>query len=174
MSRSQFKRSVIAVSLVMALPILSGATSRLGNLSDRILAAHNRERDELGLPPMRWNAALASDAQKWVDDLATSGRFEHAPEDPEAPEGENIWAGTRGYYSLENMVDAWAREKKYFKPGRFPDNSVTGHVGDVGHFTQLAWRNTRQVGCAVEASAREDLLVCRYSDPGNYIGQRPF
>mgnify|MGYP002133458850 CR=1 FL=1 len=98
----------------------------------------------------------------------------HAPENPVAPEGENLWAGTRGYYSPEAMTAAWVREKRYFKAGVFPDNSTTGRVEDVGHYTQLAWRDTGEVGCAMATSPREDILVCRYSDAGNYRGERPF
>jgi len=30
------------------------------------------------------------------------------------------------------------------------------------------------VGCAEASSAREDILVCRYAEAGNYIGERPF
>ena len=81
--------------------------------------------------------------------------------------------GTRGYYAPEAMVDAWVREKRYFKPGVFPYNSTTGRVEDVGHYTQLVWRATSQVGCAEAASAAEDILVCRYAEAGNYIGERP-
>ena len=59
-----------------------------------------------------------------------------------APEGENLWAGSKGYFTPQAMVDAWIREKKYFRPGTFPDNSVTGRVEDVGHYTQVVWRAT--------------------------------
>jgi hypothetical protein len=72
------------------------------------------------------------------------------------------------------MVDAWARERRFFKPGRFPGNSTTGRVADVGHYTQLMWRDTRAVGCALARGSREDILVCRYSAAGNYEGEVPF
>ena len=72
------------------------------------------------------------------------------------------------------MVNAWVRERKYFKPGVFPDNSTTGNVADVGHFTQLVWRDTREVGCALAKNADNDVLVCRYSKAGNYVGEIPF
>ncbi|HWU54254.1 MAG TPA: CAP domain-containing protein [Rhizomicrobium sp.] len=140
----------------------------------RILAAHNRERENLGLEPLSWNPALAQSAQRWADHLAQTGRFEHAPENHAAPEGENLWAGTRGYYSPEAMVNAWIREKRFFRPGAFPDNSTTGKVEDIGHYTQVVWRATRQVGCAEAASASEDILVCRYAEAGNYRGEQPF
>lgn len=144
------------------------------NFEDRILIAHNRERAAFGVPPLRWNPALAVSARRWADHLAATGAFYHSPDRPVNPEGENLWAGSRGYYSLENMVDAWVREKRYFKPGLFPDNSSTGRVADIGHYTQLMWRATGEVGCALATGREEDVLVCRYAEAGNYRGERPF
>ena len=142
--------------------------------NQRILAAHNRERSGLGLTPLSWNPALARSARRWADHLAMTGRFEHAPENYAAPEGENLWAGTKGYFTPEAMVNAWVREKRFFRPGSFPDNSTTGRVEDVGHYTQLVWRATTEVGSAEAASAGEDILVCRYAEAGNYRGEQPF
>jgi hypothetical protein len=140
----------------------------------RILAAHNRERSYLGLTSLSWNPALARAARRWAAYLATTGRFEHAPENYAAPEGENLWAGTKGYFTPEAMVNAWIREKRFFRPGLFPANSITGRVEDVGHYTQLVWRATTEVGCAEAAGASEEILVCRYAEAGNYRGEQPF
>jgi uncharacterized protein YkwD len=140
----------------------------------QVLAAHNRERLGLGLIPLSWNSALAQSAKRWADHLASTGRFEHAPENRVAPQGENLWAGTKGYFSPERMVNAWIREKKNFRPGTFPDNSTTGRVEDVGHYTQVVWRATTQVGCAEARSRNEDILVCRYAEAGNYRDEVPF
>lgn len=170
------KQAALLASLTVALvaPVLMGGLDQSSGFQQRILDAHNLEREDVGVPPLRWNTALAADAQDWADYLARTGKFEHAPENPSAVEGENLWAGTRGYFSPEAMVDAWVREKRHFKPGAFPNNSTTGNVEDVGHFTQLAWRDTREVGCARAASVREDILVCRYTKAGNWIGLQPF
>ena len=72
------------------------------------------------------------------------------------------------------MVNAWIREKRFFRLGTFPDNSTTGRVEDIGHYTQVVWRATRQVGCAEAAGPSEDILVCRYAEAGNYRGEQPF
>lgn len=162
------------LALLVSSPALIGATDLTGHFEARVLAAQNRERAALGIEPLQWNPALAASARSWAQHLSATGRFEHAPERRVDPQGENLWAGTRGYYGIEAMVDGWLREKRYFHLGTFPNNSTTGEVEDVGHYTQLVWRRTRQVGCAMATGSREDVLVCRYSEAGNYIGERPF
>ena len=161
-------------AILLALPLVLGATGLTTNMPDRVLAAQNMERAALGLELLSWNPRLARSAQQWADHLAATGEFRHAPEKLEDPEGENLWAGTNGYFPVEARVAAWAREKQYFKRGTFPNNSLTGRIEDVGHYTQMIWGETREVGCAVATGAVEDVLVCRYSDAGNYIGERPF
>jgi hypothetical protein len=162
------------LALIAGAPLLIGATDFTGNFETRVLAAHNRERSTLGIAPLYWDQGLARSAQRWADHLSATQRFEHAPERASDPEGENLWAGTRGYYAIEAMVDGWVREKRHFRYGTFPDNSTTGRVADVGHYTQLVWRQTRHVGCAIASGAVEDVLVCRYSEAGNYLGEAPF
>ncbi|HWJ69818.1 MAG TPA: CAP domain-containing protein [Sphingobium sp.] len=174
MSASRLKARAAACALAAAAPFVVSAADPLANFDERLLFVHNRERAELDLPPLQWNATLERTAQRWADYLAQTGRFEHAPENMTEPQGENLWAGTKGYYAPEQMVDAWAREKRYFRPGLFPDNSTTGRLEDIGHYTQLVWRATRQVGCARATSQEEDILVCRYAEAGNYTGEEPF
>ena len=173
MTLARWKSRIMAFAVILTTPVTMGTMPPM-RFDQRILAAHNRERLDLGLEPLSWNPALAESAQLWADYLASTGRFEHAPENRDVPEGENLWAGTKGYFAPEAMVDAWIREKKVFRLGVFPDNSTTGKVEDVGHYTQVVWRATTQVGCAQATSASEDILVCRYAEAGNYRGELPF
>lgn len=169
----RWKSRAAACAALLAVPFFSGAAPWQATFAERTLDAQNRERLKLGLEPLKWDPDLAQSAQQWADYLAATGRFEHAPENRARPEGENLWAGTKGFFAPEARVDAWIREKKFFRAGVFPDNSTTGRVEDVGHYTQLIWRATTEVGCAEAASAIEDILVCRYTEAGNYRGERP-
>jgi hypothetical protein len=160
--------------LVAALALLPAMQGRLANFETRVLASHNEERARLRLPALAWSNELATGAQDWASYLAMTGKFEHSPNIKGQPlQGENIWGGTIGAYHPENMIGLWISEKSYYVPGTFPSNSASGRVEDVSHYTQLIWRQTRQVGCAVAEGQREEILVCRYSEPGNIIGRRP-
>jgi len=175
MSRSRHRRLAAVLALVSASPVLQGGLGPRQNFEERVLATHNRERDAIGVKPLQWDPALARSARDWAVYLARTGKFEHSPADPwySDPEGENLWAGTIGYYQPESMVGLWIAEKRDFKPGVFPNNSRTGRVENIGHYTQLVWARTGAVGCALEKGRDEDVLVCRYSMAGNVLGQRP-
>ena len=171
-----FGRLAAAAALLLASPLVIGATGRLTGLDARLLAAHNRERSGLGLQPLAWDAALAKDAAVWAQHLAASGGIEHEEEtgDAETSEGENLWQGTKGAYAPEAMVGLWIAEKANYRPGPIPAVSRTGRFEDVGHFTQIAWRGSDRVGCALASGTRDEMLVCRYRTAGNVEGERAF
>jgi hypothetical protein len=173
MKRVQDWSWVFSGLLVLASPLLVGSNGATTNFGARVLAAHNRERADWSLPPLSWNEELARSAQKWADHIVRTKKFRHAPEPTHNPQGENLWSGSKGSYSAEGMVNDWLREKRFYMAGIFPANSVTGRIADVGHYTQVIWRNTTQIGCAFASGEREDILVCRYSRAGNYFGERP-
>lgn len=167
-------RSIMSLVLLSSTPLLTGAMAPTADFDERVLAAHNVERAAAGVPPLKWSDQLARDARTWADQLAASGRFEHSPDEPGRDvEGENLWAGTAHAFSPEAMVGLWAAEKKNYRPGIFPNNSRSGEVDDVGHYTQLIWRASAEVGCATAIRRSEEYLVCRYSRAGNVYGERP-
>jgi hypothetical protein len=173
MTRTSLRRAVTVLALLLAAPALLGAADEGPGFNQRVLASHNQERAALGLAPLRWNPQLARAAGTWAEQLASSGRFEHSPEVPRLRVGENLWGGTAGRFAPEQMVGLWLEEKRYFKPGVFPANSTSGNAHDVGHYTQVIWRRTTEVGCSLARGEQEDILVCRYAQAGNVRGQSP-
>ncbi|HEV2864969.1 MAG TPA: CAP domain-containing protein [Allosphingosinicella sp.] len=144
----------------------------LRGLAERLVTLHNRERAAAGTPPLSWDESLAASAAAYAPQLAQLGRLQHSARETRPGQGENLWMGTRGAYSIEDVVHSWAAERRIFRPGVFPNVSTSGEWSDVAHYTQLIWRTTTRVGCAFHSSAQWDFLVCRYSPPGNVAGQR--
>lgn len=136
------------------------------------LAEHNAERKELGLEPLRWSHSLRRDAQGWANELAARGQFRHSPDLLAIGQGENLWRGDVGRHAPWEMIDLFLAERRIFRPGVFPDVSTTGRWSDVGHYTQIIWPETREVGCATAVNARHEVLVCRYWPAGNVMGYR--
>jgi len=169
-------RSIMLAILAITSPMLLGATGFRLDLESRLLDAHNRERYATGLDPMAWDPQLAADAREWGEHLAKTGTFEHYEEvsDADTGEGENLWMGSAYYYAPETMVSHWIEEKENYVPGVFPNVSATGDLADVGHYTQIVWRDTRKVGCALVNGGADEYLVCRYSAAGNVIGETPY
>ncbi|HET6256944.1 MAG TPA: CAP domain-containing protein [Puia sp.] len=137
-----------------------------------ILEQHNTYRESLQLPALEWSPVLASEALTWAQHLADIDKGQH-DQDITGKEGENLWWGTANAFSYSAMVNAWGEEKKLFREGFFPDCKVN-RAAVVGHYTQMVWRNTKAVGCALAGNGRNDYLVCRYSPAGNIIGQKPY
>ncbi|NWK95344.1 Fis family transcriptional regulator [Sphingobium lactosutens] len=144
-------------------------------MQDVVLGMQNEERESLGLAPLEWDAALAADANRYARSMARTGVFAHSNRASRSvPSGENLWMGTRGAFDYEAMIGSFLDEKRMMRRGgRMPDLSTTGRWQDVGHYSQIIWRSTRKVGCALGESAQYDYLVCRYYPAGNVFGQGP-
>jgi len=163
--------SCLAIILTAGVLPAPAPAQPLDPLSMRLLVAHNRERVALGVPPLSWDPALAAAAGSYGPALAAIGTLQHSPKQTRPGQRENLWMGTRGAFTPEQMVSNWTSEKRYFRPGIFPAVSSTGNWLDVSHYTTIVWRTTTRVGCAIYRAPASDFLICRYSPPGNVDGK---
>ena len=157
-------RFLVLTALLFAAPVKAGSFDSI------VLTAQNAERQRIGQPELVWSDRLAAQAQLWANSLARRGSFEHSSGG--SGQGENLWMGTSGAYSPEEMIDGFISEARYFRAGRFPYVSRTGNWADVGHYSQIIWPETREVGCALARGRENDVLVCRYWPAGNVMGQQ--
>jgi hypothetical protein len=178
---------VIVACLLLAVgshSLSAAQTARRGTVRDTaalreaMLTAHNAERAARGVPPLAWSEELAAEATLSAIQLATEADPVAAHgKQPGAmgskPRGENLWTGSRGAHSFAAMARAWLEERVYYVDGAMPDISSSGNWLDVGHYSQMIWKTTTMVGCAVVSDAGRDLLVCRYDPPGNIAGRNP-
>jgi hypothetical protein len=143
---------------------------RFATTPERLLAAHNFERSIARVPPMRWSSSLANQATAYARMLAANGMFQHSNRGSRGGLGENLWIGTSGAFSIEQMIGGWTSERRMFVPGTFPYVSRTRSWHDVGHYTQMIWPTTTTVGCGIASARGNDVLVCRYGPAGNVMG----
>ncbi len=163
--------SAALLGLAIHAPAAAAASNNAAQFPARILAAHNAVRAQAGVAPLAWDPALGQAAASYAMQLALTNTFQHSNRHARPGIGENLWMGTRGYYSYDAMVGAWASEQRDFVPGVFPAVSRSGNWERVGHYTQMVWPTTTRVGCAVASNAANDFLVCRYSPAGNIDGR---
>ncbi|MCI5211363.1 MAG: SCP-like extracellular [Candidatus Electrothrix sp. ATG2] len=144
--------------------------------SKAMTAAHNRWRSQVNVPDLQWSEKLADIAQSWADTLKKDGcGFYHSHNGY----GENLfiasplsWSDGRSEMqdiTPQEVTDSWGDEIKEY---HYADNSCSGVCG---HYTQVVWKDTREVGCArAVCDDNAQIWVCSYSPAGNLVGQKPY
>ena len=134
---------------------------------------HNYWRGEVGVQRLTWSDDLASFAQQWANHLAEKGcDMAHRPRTGKHTQkyGENIYWCSGIKATPVAVVDSWASEKENFNP-----KSLECESGQVcGHYTQIVWSSSQQVGCAMAQCGDQQIWVCNYNPPGNWVGQKPY
>lgn len=147
------------------------------------VAAHNRWRAEAGVSePLAYSPTLAASAQAWADHLKKRERCKMLHSKPDGRYGENLyWASALQWsdgrrelqrVSPDKVVNSWAGEKADYD--YVNNRCAPGKM--CGHYTQIVWRNTNEVGCAVAVceDTQEQIWVCQYKPAGNWMGSKPY
>jgi hypothetical protein len=156
-----------------------------------IVEQHNAARAKVmtttPLPPVTWSAELAKYAQEWTDMTCTSPRHRSGPSLNGKPLGENLYAssGLGDTMAGKQAVDGWAGEVACYTYGTFMkadkcDMMCTSmmHSDGCGHYTQVVWRASTQIGCGVSTCgsgfSMQTEVICNYAPAGNYVGMNPY
>ncbi|KAF3915566.1 Latisemin [Orbilia brochopaga] len=142
-----------ALELRAANPTPTAFTSAEGKFSRDMLKITNDLRAIHGAPPVVWNKILATFAAR----QAKRCNFAHSG----GPYGENLAGGS--YSNPVYYPWLWYSEVRSY------DYNNPGFSGTTGHFTQLVWKGTKQMGCAFVAgcSNLSYQVWCEYTPAGN-------
>lgn len=150
---------------------------------EAFITAHNKWRAEVGVvEKLSYSPALSVSAQAWADKLKQTNRCQMRHSKSEGKYGENLyWASAMNWSDgrkelqkvlPEQVVDSWGSEKADYN---YANNSCTpGKM--CGHYTQMVWRTTTTVGCAMAVceDTQQQVWVCQYQSAGNLVGSKPY
>ncbi|KAI3807847.1 hypothetical protein L1987_23783 [Smallanthus sonchifolius] len=114
-------------------------TSHAQNSPQDYLNAHNAARAQVGVGNMVWNPTLAAYAQNYANQRIGDCNLIHSG----GPYGENLAKGS-GQFTGTSAVNLWVNEKAFYD--HRTNTCASGRV--CGHYTQVVWRNSVQLGCA--------------------------
>lgn len=140
---------------------------------DQLVERHNYWRSQVGSPDVVWSDELAAYAQEWVEYLAENGcSMQHRPRSGEYAQqyGENVFMSWGGNPTPNYVVDYWASEREYYNGEAISQENFM----KIGHYTQVVWSRTTEIGCAKITCNGKEIWVCNYNPSGNYLGQKPY
>ena len=148
-------------------PEYDNATGSTGDFAQDALQAHNKYRTKHHAPPLKLNSELNRIAQQYANYLAQSDSFQHSNNEYKGESlGENLYMCYGQKITGKAMTDAWYDEIKQYN-----FNSSTFTSG-TGHFTQVVWKDSKEVGFAYAQSRSGNYYgVANYYPAGNFMGE---
>ncbi len=181
------------------MPATGGATSGTGGstsghtnplsqtLIDEFVTAHNNARSgpltpppSPPLPPVTWDYTLADVAYNYLS-KCPGGSVQLAPHNANRTTdyaalggtdyvGENIYASSGSSATPTAAVNLWMSEASSY-------NYTTNNISAAGHYTQVVWRASVRIGCAIVNCPNyqyPNTILCDYAPGGNITNQKPY
>ena len=138
------------------------------------LSEHNIYRGAHHSPALTRGEVQVDTAQAYAETILSTGVFIHSSSDQRNGAGENLYY-TFSQFPLDpedlafRAVGAWYEEVVDY------DYGDPGFGVDTGHFTQVVWKSTTQLGCGVAQGPKTiagrtgtaNYVVCHYAPDGN-------
>jgi pathogenesis-related protein 1 len=175
-----FKKSILLALMLSSINLAQAATALTASQQTEMITAHSKWRTAVGIPALTWSNTLADTAQAWADSLKAKQACKPVHSGA-AGLGENLfWASALMYsngttqaqaVTSTQVTDSWGNESKDYTYAT--NTCAAGKV--CGHYTQVVWKATTQVGCGKALCAdNTQIWVCNYTPQGNFVGQKPY
>ena len=157
MSNNNIMNIITLLFTIIAIPVNS--------LNNRIAINYmNTFRTRHDVPKLKHNKTISKYSENWAQHILDTGRFEHSSG---FEYGENI-AYT---YSLDHYKAFVRVTNLFYNEIEYYDYSDPKFDYQTGHFTQLVWKSSTQVGIGMVSNETISVLVVNFYPPGNYQGE---
>ncbi|XP_035513733.1 Golgi-associated plant pathogenesis-related protein 1-like isoform X3 [Morone saxatilis] len=130
------------------------------SFQQEFMKTHNAYRAKHNTAPLTLNAELNAAAQTWADNLLATGCLQHS----DTKDGENVYCKSSSAtlnLTGKEAVDSWYSEIKDY------NWSNPGFQSGTGHFTQVVWKDSTEVGVGMATDGRRVFVVGQYRPAGN-------
>lgn len=156
-----------AILLILLFIAINSINLDLEAVRSNMLSRHNWYRSQHQVSNLTREPEIESIAQNYSDYLASINNLTHSSNKYLGIKlGENLYYGLKNSNIGFSSVDAWYNEVNEY------DFNNPGFSGATGHFTQVVWKGSQNLGCGV--GCRTDnycYVTCNYYPPGNYLDQ---
>jgi uncharacterized protein YkwD len=138
----------------------------LDKIKKEILSTHNYHRSRHQVDDLKWNNEIQVIAQAYSEKIAPGHSLVHSSNTYKGQSlGENLYMSYGGI-SGEQASNSWYNEVNNYDFSSH--SSLDGKV--TGHFTQLVWKESKEIGCGSACDGTYCICCCNYYPAGNFIG----
>jgi hypothetical protein len=158
---------------------ITTTTPKLNKTQLDVINSHNKKRNiYFHDSNLKYSLKLEKKAQEYANILAKSGEFVHdIDNNHDRDDGENLYASSENRpLNINDAMYHWFEEEEPLydyntgncKEAYYPN----GNRIKCGHYTQVIWQDSREVGCATaqyKTGRLKDgyVYVCKYHRAGN-------
>lgn len=143
---------------------------KMDKFNVEVIKSHNKYRRQHNVPALRYSKELSALAQRWADNLSSINVLIHSNDIYKGEKlGENVarvWRSIGAEHTGHEVTDEWYNE------GRKYDFELSRFTTGVGHFTQVVWKDSKEIGVG-KSTTRDGVIfvVCNYYPSGNVYGK---
>ncbi|RMZ91341.1 hypothetical protein DV736_g1422, partial [Chaetothyriales sp. CBS 134916] len=143
-----------------------------------VLDAHNIHRANHSVVNLKWSSTMEQTAKQ----ISETCVYAHSRSAGNGDYGQNIGAGFPADDIAAMVGDTMYNDEIELYPGPYGEEPDMTNFESWGHYTQIVWSDTTEVGCwttdcsgtglqNVGSDVSPEFTVCNYYPPGNVVGE---